>query len=133
MSPLLVVLLTGIVEIGMAAFQAMQVQAAAEAGAVYAAKYGTSDLTAIGTAVTNGTGTSGIAASPAPLLFCGCPTGTGVTSQGNDCATPCAGPMAPGKYLTVSATITRTDLLPLPFIDLLLPATFTGKSMLRTQ
>jgi Flp pilus assembly protein TadG len=132
LSPLLLILLTGIIELGLGAFQAMQVQAAAEAGVLYAAKHGSSDLTAISSAVTNATGTSGITASPAPLVFCGCPTSTGITSQGSNCSTNCANGMLPGTYVTVSATITRTELLT-PYISLGLPTTFTGSSTLRVQ
>jgi uncharacterized membrane protein len=132
LAPLLLILLTGIVEIGMAVFQDIQVQAAAEAGALYAAKYGSNDLTAIALAVTNATGTSGITAAPAPQVFCGCPTASGITSQGADCSTVCPDAKPPGKYVTISATITRTELLT-PYISLGLPATFTGSSVVRVQ
>ena len=52
-------------EVGMAAFEAMQVKNAAEAGAVYASQH-PADFTGIQNAVTNATGTAGITASPAP-------------------------------------------------------------------
>ena len=130
---MLLILLTGVIEIGMGVFQDMQVQAAAEAGALYAAKYGGSNLTAIALAVTNATSTSGITASPAPVLFCGCPNTSGVTSQGSNCTTVCSSGNLPGTYVTVSAKITRTELLPLPYISLGLPATFTGTSVIRVQ
>ena len=132
LAPLLLILLTGIVEIGMAVFQDMQVQEAAEAGALYAAKHGSSNLTAIALAVTNATSTSGITASPAPAVFCGCPTTSGITSQGSNCTTVCSDTKPPGTYVTVSATITRTELLT-PYINLGLPATFTGSSVVRVQ
>lgn len=132
LAPFLLILLTGIVELGLGVFQAMQVQAAAEAGALYAAKHGSSDLTAISSAVTNATGTSGITASPAPQVFCGCPTTTGITSQGSNCSTNCANGTLPGTYVTVSATITRSELLT-PYISLGLPSTFTGSSVVRVQ
>jgi Flp pilus assembly protein TadG len=133
LAPLLLILLTGVIEIGMGVFQDMQVQAAAEAGALYAAKYGSGNLTAIGLAVTNATSTSGITASPAPAVFCGCPTTSGITSQGSNCTTVCSSGKLPGTYVKVSATITRTELLLTPYISLGLPATFTGQSVVRVQ
>ena len=54
-APILLVLLTGVGEVGIAAHQRLQVEAAAEAGALYAVRHGDVDLTAIGTAVVNGT------------------------------------------------------------------------------
>ena len=132
LSPLLVIMLTGLIEIGMGAFESMQVQAAAEAGALYAVNNGTTDLEKIRLAVTSATGTLGITA-PVPVVFCGCPVATGVTGQGSDCATLCADGRPPGKYVQVNALISRTELLSLPYLSLPLPASFTGKSVVRTQ
>jgi Flp pilus assembly protein TadG len=131
LSPLLMILLTGLIEIGMAAFQSMQVQAAAEAGALYAANHGTSDINKIIAAVASATSTPGITASPVPLAGCGCPTASGVVFQ--NCTTVCADTKAPGTYVTVIATITRTKLLTLPYITLPLPTQLVGRSVMRTQ
>jgi Flp pilus assembly protein TadG len=138
MAPLLLILLTGVGEIGIAAYQTLQVQAAAEAAALYAVKHPPSSpsdsaaLTAIGTAVTNGTGTTGITASPAPTSFCGCPAAGGVVSQATDCTTVCSlDSKAPGQYVLVSATITHTILL--PYLSLPLPATLTASSTVRVK
>jgi Flp pilus assembly protein TadG len=130
-SPLLLILLTGIVEVGIAGFQAMQVQAAVQAGAFYAVQNGTSDLTAIGTAVVNGTGTTGITATPAPSTFCGCPTATGVVSQTTNCTTVCAGGIAPGHYVTISAALPHSTLL--SYLALPLPASMTASTTVRVQ
>jgi Flp pilus assembly protein TadG len=132
LAPLLIIMLTGIVELGLGTYQAMQVQVAAEAGALYASLHGSGNLTAISSAVTSATNTSGITASPAPVVFCGCPTTTGITSQGSNCSTACANGNTPGTYVTVSATITRWELLT-PYISLGLPTTFTGSSTVRVQ
>lgn len=129
-------MLTGVIEIGMAVFESMQVQAAAEAGALYAANHGGSDLVKIAQAVTSATGTAGIAASPTPVLFCGCPTATGITSQGSDCTTLCSGSgpsTQPGTYVRVNALMTRTVILSNPYLSLPLPATFSGVSVVRTK
>lgn len=138
MAPLLLILLTGVGEIGIAAYQTMQVQAAVEAGALYAVKHPPSSpsdsvaLTAIGTAVTSGTGTTGITANPAPTSYCGCPAATGVVSQAADCATVCSlDSKAPGQYVQVNASITHTTLL--PYLSLPLPATLTASSTVKVK
>jgi Flp pilus assembly protein TadG len=132
-SPLLVVLLTATIELGLGFYQAMQAQEAAEAGAMYAAINGTGSLTAIETAVTSANGATGLTASPAPVLFCGCPSAAGVISQAS-CTTPlCASNAAPGHYVTVSATITLTNLISSSYLNLSIPKTFVGTSVIRTQ
>ena len=133
LSPLMVIMETGVIEVGMGFFESMQVQAAAEAGTLYAAKHGTSSLANIALAVTNATGTAGITASPAPSLFCGCPTTTGITAQGSDCTTKCSGNTLPGQYVQVNAMMTRTVIIAVPYLNLSLPATLSGVSVMRTQ
>ena len=130
-SPLLLILLAAIVEIGLATYQEMQLQAAVEAGALYAAKHGASNLTAIGQAVVNSTATSGITASPAPTTFCGCPTAAGIVSQGTNCTTVCASGSAPGHYVTVNAAVTHQTIM--PYLSLPLPATLTASITVRVQ
>jgi len=130
-SPLLAILLGGVVEIGMAAYQAMQVQSATEAGILYATEHGASDITAIGQAVVNATGTAGITASPAPLAFCGCPSAAGIVSQNSNCTTVCSDGTAPGQYVTVSAALAHHTIM--SFLNLPLPATLTASSTVRLQ
>lgn len=129
-APILLVLLTGVGEVGIAAHQRLQVEAAAEAGALYAVRHGDVDLTAIGTAVVNGTSTSGISATPAPVKFCGCPTTSDVVSQGADCTTVCPDTRLPGHYVTVSATITHQTLL--PYLNLAI-GTLAASSTIRVK
>jgi Flp pilus assembly protein TadG len=129
LSPFLLILLTGVIELGFAGYQAMQVQAAVEAGALYAAKHGVSSPANIMTAVGSATGTPGITAST--QLFCGCPTAAGVLKQA-DCTTPCtADNTAPGHYVTVSASLPHTVLM--PFLSLPLPTMLTASSTIRVQ
>jgi len=130
-SPVLLILLAGVVEIGMAAYQAMQVQSAVAAGILYAANNGASNLTAIGTAVVNATGTAGITATPAPTTFCGCPTSGTVVSQGADCTTVCSDKTAPGQYVTVNAALPHQTIM--PFLKLPLPASLTASSTVRVK
>lgn len=128
--PLLLIMLSGIVEIGLAAMQAIRAQSAAEAGAIYATAHGVGDLTAIQSAVLNATGVPGVTA-PAPVVYCGCPVASGITAQGSDCSTICLDGKVPGKYVTITATVPHATVL--PFLNLPLPAQFTGTAVVRVQ
>jgi Flp pilus assembly protein TadG len=107
--PLLAGVLLPMFDIGMAAYQQMQVIDAAQAGADYALSHGW-NTSAIQTAVTNATNLTGLSASPAPSQFCGCPSGTALTSA--TCGSTCANGQAVGTYVTVSAQRTFTPLVP---------------------
>jgi Flp pilus assembly protein TadG len=124
-APLFVLLLVGLVEIGFAMFGSMQVYTAVEAGALYATRNGWS-ATGISNAVVNSTNVSGVAATPAPSQFCGCPGLSGITVA--TCGTTCAGGGAVGQYIRVNATLTRTSILTSSFG---LPATLTAQSIVR--
>jgi Flp pilus assembly protein TadG len=131
LAPMLLILLTGIVEIGMAGYQSMQVQAAAEAGALYASIHGAASLTAVANAVVSATDTVGITATPAPTTFCGCPGAAGVVAQGTDCTTKCSDGTLPGSYVSVSASVTHTPIM--PFLNLPIATTLVGRSTVRVQ
>lgn len=125
-SPIFLALILGVIEVGFGAYQAMQTQDAAEAGAFYAAKHGW-DSTGISAAVVNATGASGMTASPAPSEFCGCPSATGVSAVA--CNATCTGGTAPGVYVQVNASLPHPVILP----GLPLPSTFTFQSTVRIQ
>jgi Flp pilus assembly protein TadG len=127
-SPVFVILLLGLVEVGFGAYQAMQAQDAAEAGALYAAKYGWNP-TGISAAVVNATGATGMTATPAPTEFCGCPAVTGLTAV--LCTTTCAGGNKPGVYVQINAALPHPVILPFPGLPL--PTTLTGQSIIRLQ
>lgn len=131
LTPLLAILLAGLVEIGITVIQTLQVQAAAEAGALYAANHGTSSLANINLAVTSATGTTGITAAPTATAYCGCPSTTGIASQGADCSTLCPDGKLPSHYAKVNASITHTPLISL--LHLPLPATITRSVVIRVQ
>jgi hypothetical protein len=124
--PLLLILLMGVVEVGLAVHQAMQVSNSAEAGMLYAAKNGF-DPAGIAAAVANATGTQGIAAVPAPAQFCGCPTAGGVSPV--ECGATCADGSLSGAYIRISATLNHQTILPYPGLPL--PNTLTAQSILR--
>ena len=125
-APLLLILIAGVAEVGYAAYQAMQVQNAVEAGALYAAKYGW-DSSRISTAVLSATGATGITASPSPAQFCGCPSVGGIAAV--LCTSTCVDGSSPGQYVQINATATRQSLIPSG--GLALPATFTARSIVR--
>ena len=125
-SPLFIILLVGVVELGFAGFDAMRVQDAAEVGALYAAVHGWNSA-GISAAVTNATGAVGLTASPAPLTFCGCPQASGITAV--ICSAQCASGAAPGQYITVSASMPRLTIMTQTIASL--PATLTAHSTVR--
>lgn len=127
-APLLLGIVAGMVDVGFGLYEAMQVQNAAEAGALYAARYGWNQM-GIVAAVTGSTNTTGITATPAPTQFCGCPSVNGVTPVG--CAVTCAGGGAPGVYVQVSAALSHAQIV--PYASFGVPATLTGQSLIRVQ
>jgi Flp pilus assembly protein TadG len=116
--PFLVLLLVGLCDFGFATYDSMQVEAAATAGAQYAARH-TWDAVAVAAAVTSATGASGISATPAPSKVCGCP-GDGTLTL-IVCTSTCSSGDPPGVYASVSAQLQYQTVLPYPG----LPATLT--------
>ncbi|OIQ63917.1 hypothetical protein GALL_545350 [mine drainage metagenome] len=118
----------------------MQVNAAVEAGALYAQANGW-DEPGIISAVENSFGTtltnqvSAVTASPVPVQFCGCPNGTTVTNMGTPpCPTTplCGSGNQQRQYIEISASLTRTSVVPNSGI-IGLPATFVAKSVVRSN
>jgi hypothetical protein len=125
-APILAILLVGVAEVGYSAYQAMQVQYSVEAGALYAAKNGWNSG-AITAAVLNATGIAGMAASPPPAQFCGCPTASGVSQL--PCTSTCSDGNRPGQYVQINASLARQSLI--PGSGLPVPTTFTAQSIIR--
>lgn len=128
MAPVLLILLAGLIEIGFSVLQAMQVQDAVEAGAVYVSKYGF-NAAGITNAVVNATEATGMTATPAPTEFCGCPAASGITTVA--CSTTCASGSPPGQYVQINAALAHTTIL--PYLGLPLPATLTAQSIVRVN
>jgi len=128
--PILLVLLTGTVEVGRAMYGAMQVNNAVEAGMLYAAKNGY-DPGGIAAAVVVATATPGIAATPAPTWFCGCPSAGGVINK-TVCVPPpppCADGNPAGQYVQINAALDHQTIL--PYLGLPLPTTLKAQSIVR--
>lgn len=124
-APFLIIMIVGTVELGYAAFQATQVYGAVEAGALYAIMNGYNS-TGIATAVTSASSVTGLAATPAPSQYCGCPSGTGITAA--TCGATCAGGNTAGQYIQINATLPRQSFLT---NSLGLPASLTATAVVR--
>ncbi len=121
-APVLILMFLVTVDFGLAAYAKIEVEAATQAGAEYAALYGY-DSTKISSAVTNATAVSGLSATPAPSEFCGCPSSSGVTTA--TCGTNCDSGMKAGTFVTVSAQASYSTLLSYPSI---VPSSYTFSS-----
>lgn len=131
LTPLLVLILVSVVEIGRGAYEAMQVRYAVEAGMQYAAN---NDYNAAGimTAVTSASSAVGMTATPAPTQFCGCPGTNGITpiacTSYCSSGTPGTAPSdPPGTYIQINATLPHTEILALPGM----PTSFTATAIIR--
>jgi Flp pilus assembly protein TadG len=109
-APVLAVILVPLIDIGMAVYQQMQVQDAAQAGAQYAMAHGWNS-SSIQSAVMSATALS-VSASPAPSKTCGCPDGSSVSAA--TCGSTCSDGQKAGTYVTVGAQATYTPLFPYP-------------------
>jgi len=109
-APVLAVILVPLIDIGMAVYQQMQVQDAAQAGAQYAMAHGWNSRS-IQSAVMSATALS-VSASPAPSKTCGCPDGSSVSAA--TCGSTCSDGQKAGTYVTVGAQATYTPLFPYP-------------------
>jgi len=127
-TPLLLALVLGTAEIGMVVYEAMQVQDAAEAGAIYASQKAT-DTAGISAAITSATGTPGISAAPAPAMFCGCPTASGITA--GDCAVACPNGNPASRYVLVQTQLTHVPVVQFPGLPN--PLVFHGSATVRVQ
>lgn len=128
MGTLLLLLLVGVVDLGIAFYEQMAVQTAAEAGAQYVTVNGFS-VAGINNAVANSSviATTTITASPAPSQFCGCPGSGGISAI--SCTSTCTGGIAPSKYVRIDTTATHWAVFTQGFLPS--PFTLTGSATVR--
>ena len=107
--PILVLMVVATADIGMGFYRKMQVEGAAQTGAAWAMKNGF-DANLISNAVTSATSALAISVSPAPVHFCGCASGSSISTA--TCGTTCSGGALAGTYTTVSAQMTYNTILP---------------------
>jgi Flp pilus assembly protein TadG len=127
-APVLASVLVAMTDLGIALYESMEVNNAAQAGAQYAITKGWNS-TAIQNAVTSASSLSGISASPAPAQSCGCASGTSVTAA--TCGATCAGGATAGTYVTVSAQAQYATLFSYP--GLANPMTLSAQSTVRIE
>ena len=127
-APILLLVLVGTVDFGLACYYRMATQHAAQIGAEHAALHGF-DAAAIGTAMRNATAVGTVAANPPPAQSCGCVSGIGFAGQ--VCGTTCPDGGTAGNYVTVTAELVYTTILPYPGIPE--SFTFSEASFIRVQ
>jgi Flp pilus assembly protein TadG len=136
--PFLLLLLSGIVELGFSAYEAMQVSNAVEAGALYAAANAAKAFSAANTATATISGATlpstmnTLTATPAPTQFCGCPNAAGSISNlgAPPCSTTACSGVAAGTYVQVNASLNHMAIFPTSWG---LPTTFTATAVIRTN
>lgn len=130
-TPILAMMLLGMIDISLWITARMSVERAARAGAEYSVLHGFNQ-SAIATAVTSATKTrstymSTITASPAATQWCGCPSETGVTTAA--CGSTCTGGADAGTYVTANAQSTYHFINSWPGVTS--PATITSAATVR--
>jgi Flp pilus assembly protein TadG len=118
-APILLMLLLGVLDFGMAFWEQMQIANAADAGAQWAMSntFNESTITNIVTDATNLSGA--IRVDPAPIQLCGCATGSSVTygygSIGN--CTSCPDGTTAQTYIVVNTRICYATLFKWPALS----------------
>jgi Flp pilus assembly protein TadG len=132
LAPILVLFAVGTIDIGTAAYRAMQVQAAAEAGAYYVSitmPVSGFDESGAASAVSSAISANPpITATPLPSQFRACASASGLAEQACTSTCVCPDGSTPGLYARVSAQM-LTDP---PILDgLALPTTITAEAIVR--
>ena len=126
MMPLLLLLLSGLIDFGRAFFTSMELENSARAGAQYAFVNGADDLGTIENVVYGASSVAPEDLTVNATSYCGCPDGTVQPCTGGDC-----GGFEPGTFVSIVA---QTSYIPLfPFHDADRPVTLTGTAQIRVE
>lgn len=106
-APILVLMMTGVVELGLAARTYLLATDAASDGASYATHNGW-DTAKIANAVVESSSSRSISASPAAESFCGCPTSSGISRT--TCGLSCSDGMMARRYAKIYASLNRPSV-----------------------
>lgn len=127
--PVIALLLIAATDFGLGFWRRMQVQSAAQRGAIYATINGyyasgiTSAITSSG---------ASIAATPAPTSYCGCPSSVGLTVVACGATCVVSGAIVDsGKYVSASSQSTYSTIFRYP--GLTSPMTFSATQVVRIQ
>ena len=132
LAPAVLLLIMGIVDVGQLTYTAMQVRAAAHAGAQYVYKNAAGacpTATSIASAVQSATPLT-VSATPSPSCVAACVTNNALVTVTAATKT-CPSGDAPGQYATISASGAYTPIA--PWTRLALPTTVTANSTIRYQ
>lgn len=143
LTPVLLGLTIPIADLGLLAYDQMQVQLAAQAGAEYAARHGWNP-TGIQNAVTSATPSLTVTVGPQPfdpanVQFCGCASGTTIsplacTTNNTRSTCPAVGGFPPqlvGIYVGITASAQYTTILNYPLVPS--PQTLKSTAVVRIQ
>lgn len=117
LAPVLILLFTGAVSLGLASWTKMQVGNAARAGAVYAVNHGYNKAN-IQAAAQNATALStkvSVVTSPEATQSCIDPATGTISPAGAAAACPGTG-SSPGNYVTITTTMSYSLIMPIPGI-----------------
>lgn len=129
MGPTLVLFLIGTVDVGALAYQKAEVDAAANAGALYAIHNGGGNTNAIATAATNATPIT-LSATPSVQILYYC-SSNGVLSAAASAGASCgAGAPTAGTYISVSTQANYTPVVSFGALTTL-PTTLSASTMVR--
>jgi Flp pilus assembly pilin Flp len=120
--PAVVILLIGVTDFGLGFYRRMQVQSAAQRGAIYATVNGP-DINGITTAITSSPG-SILVPRPGPITFDACATSSGLTST-------CPTGVTPGTYVSAPAVTSYRLIFRYP--GLTSPMTFSATQVVRVR
>lgn len=138
LTPVLLGLTIPIADLGLLAYDQMQVQLAAQAGAEYAARHGW-DPTGIQNAVTSATPSLTVTVGPQPFSpanveFCGCASGTTISPLActtNNTRSVCPSGQLVGIYVGITASAQYTTILNYPLVPS--PQTLQSTAVVRIQ
>jgi Flp pilus assembly protein TadG len=125
--PLLLLLLAGAVDLGRAYFAAIEVQSAAQAGALYGSQYPTDTAGMVNAAMQNAQDITSILQTPSATYGCECYDGTPIACGDTSDSCPNTGNLV--YYVTVTTAANYKPLLPWPGIPSSI--VLTGKATMR--
>jgi hypothetical protein len=117
-APFLMTVVVAVVDLGTGLHHAMQVENAAQAGLQYALVRGF-DAAAITARIAATSPDLGIAASPEPQRFCGCPSASAIEPA--TCGAFCPDGSTTGTFVSVSAAATYRPPIAFPFVPETVP------------
>jgi Flp pilus assembly protein TadG len=127
--PTLTLFVIGMVDLGCAAYQQMEVAAAADAGAMYAIRNGAGNLPGVTAAATSATPMT-LSPAPTAIVRYACVSGNALNFVATS-TTSCGEGVTAATYVQVSASAPYTPLI--TWSGLATPATLSAQTLVRIQ